>query len=457
MTQPASLLETGLALHRAGRIAEAGNAYLQVLAQQPNNPSALHMLGMVCMASDQPERALQLLDRAAAIQAEDVPRLANRGSVLHLLGRNDEALAAFDAAVAADPGFAPAWRNRGVVLYTERRFAEAADSLDRALALMPGEASTLLQSAFLRLQIGDYPRGWAEYEARWLAGPPPVPGTTGPRLTALGEAAGRVVLLHAEQGFGDTLQFCRYAPLVAACGARVVLAVPSELIRLLRGLPGVAEVVDIGGPIPPFDLQCPLMSLPLVFGTTLETIPADCPYLMADPAAAAFWQARLAPLPGLRVGLVWSGAPRPDFPDAHRTDRRRSMKLADLAPLADLPGLSLISLQLHGRVPPPPGMVLYDWTAELADFADTAGLLAGLDLLISVDTAVAHLGGALGVPVWVLNRFDRCWRWLHDRSDSPWYPTLRLFTQHRPGDWAGVVAEVAEALAAPDLHPHTTA
>ncbi len=446
MTDTDALLEEALALHRAGHISEAGNLYLQVLARAPDQPAALHMLGMVCMASDQSERALTLLDRARALQPEDAARLGNRASVLHLLGRNDEALAVFDASLTADPEFAPSWRNRGVVLHAERRLDAAWQSLARARELAPEDASTRLQSAFLDLQRGDLAAGWAGLEARWETGLEMAPTLSGPRFTGQEDVAGRVVLLHHEQGFGDTLQFCRYAPLVAAMGAVVVLAVPAELIRLLRGLPGVAAVVDIATVPPPFDLQCPLMSLPAVFGTTLATIPADCPYLAADPDAASAWRARLADLPGLRVGLVWSGASRPGLPDAHRVNRRRSMRLAQFAPLAEIGGVSLVSLQKGVNETPPHGLVLQDWTGELHDFADTASLLSGLDLLISVDTAVAHLGGALGVPVWVLNRFDTCWRWLHQRTDSPWYPTLRLFTQPQAGAWEQVVAEVTAAL-----------
>ncbi len=442
MTVAADLLEQALALHSKGQITEAGNLYLQVLAQEPQNADALHMLGMVCMATDQPDRALALLDRARALKPEDAARLGNRASVLYFLGREAEALALYDAALAADPDFAPTWRNRGVVLYAARRFEEARADLDRARAMMPDDPSAMLESAFLHLHLGDFARGWAEYEARWhtgLAMP-----AAGPRFTGQEDVVGRVVLLHAEQGLGDTLQFCRYAPLVAARGAVVVLAVPQPLIRLMRGLPGVARVVDIAA-IPDFDLHCPLLSLPGVFQTRLETIPADCPYLAADPQAAAAWRARLAPLPGLRVGLVWSGASRPDQPNAHRTNRRRSMPAAQLAPLRQVEGISLVSLQ-KGATDRPPGLPLHDWTAELGDFADTAALVAGLDLVISVDTSVAHLAGALGIPVWLMNRFDTCWRWLHDRTDSPWYPTARLFTQTRPGDWDGVVAEVVQAL-----------
>ena len=230
------------------------------------------------------------------------------------------------------------------------------------------------------------------------------------------------------------------------------LEVPRPLARLLASLKGGAEIVVTGDPLPPFDVHCPLMSLPLALGTTLETIPATVPYLAADAPRVAFWRQRLAALPGRPVGLVWAGAPRRHHPDAHAIDRRRSMRLEHLAPLAAVPGVSFVSLQkgdaaAQARLPGV-GLQLHDFTTELNDFADTAALVAALDLVIAVDTAVAHLAGALGKPVWILNRFDAAWRWLLGREDSPWYPTARLFRQPAPGDWDGVVGEVRESLAA---------
>jgi hypothetical protein len=258
-----------------------------------------------------------------------------------------------------------------------------------------------------------------------------------------------VLLLHAEQGLGDTLQFCRYAPLAAA-RARVVLEVQAPLARLLSSLPGVSQVIARGEALPAFDAQAPLLSLPRAFGTTIETVPARVPYLAADPDQAAAWGRRLAALPGLKVGLCWAGEPRAGFPELAAIDARRSISLAALAPLAKVAGVSFVSLQKGApaaqAADPPPPMALFDYTAELADFADTAALVENLDLVISVDTSVAHLAGAMARPVWLLNRFDTCWRWLLDRQDSPWYPTLRLFRQTTPGDWTSVIADLRQAL-----------
>jgi hypothetical protein len=260
------------------------------------------------------------------------------------------------------------------------------------------------------------------------------------------ELAGKKILIHTEQGLGDAIQFVRYAPLIAQRGGRVIYECQFEVQRLLRQCPGVEQVVVAGQPLPAFDVQCPLLSLPEVFGTTERNIPADSPYVFADAAVAARWQQKLAGAgTGRKVGLVW-GSGR-IFPHYYL----KSMKLAELEPLSRVGGVQFVSLQ---KGPPageasgaPAGMRLLDWTNQLSDFADTSALVAGLDLVLSVDTAVAHLAGAMGKPVWTLIPFDPDWRWGLGRQDSPWYPTMRLFRQERAGDWAGVVGKVAESLA----------
>jgi hypothetical protein len=248
------------------------------------------------------------------------------------------------------------------------------------------------------------------------------------------DPTGRTILLHAEQGYGDTIHFVRYAPLVARRGARVILAVQAPLLRLLRAVPGVDRVVSIGGALPPFDFVCPLLSLPRLFATTLDTIPPPLPY--ADPFPAG----PDAP-DRLRVGLVWAG--NPYFP----LDSQRSLPDSALEGLAGIPRVQFYSLQmLKSSLPPNLGMI--DLMEGVQDFADTAGRLAGLDLVIAVDTAVAHLAATMGKPVWLLSRFRGCWRWLHDRADSPWYPTMRIMRQTRPHDWSGVLAEIRRDLTA---------
>jgi hypothetical protein len=264
-----------------------------------------------------------------------------------------------------------------------------------------------------------------------------------------------VILLHAEQGLGDVLQFCRYAKRVADLGATVILEAPAALVRLLSGLDGVTRVVARGGALPPFDYHCPLMSLPLAFDTMVATIPADVPYLRCDSRLAFAWRDRLRSGLRPRVGIVWSGGFRPDLPGTWPVNQRRNMPLAKLAPLESA-AVDFYSLQKGEPAESEfadlaasdwRGPHLIDHTGELKDFSDTAAFIENLDLVISVDTAVAHLAGALGKPVWILNRFDACWRWLDDRDDSPWYPTARLYRQSAPGDWDGVVGRVAADLA----------
>ena len=256
-----------------------------------------------------------------------------------------------------------------------------------------------------------------------------------------------MLLLHAEQGLGDSIQFCRYVPAIAAAG-KVVLVVPAPLERLMVGLG--ARVVRRDEPLPAFDLQCPLASLPRLAGTRLETIPWPGPYLRPDPKLALGWRDRLAGLPGLRVGLAWAGNPRAGDPVHTRLDGRRSIPLLQFSGLAAVQGLSFVSLQKGAAADQlkrrSGGLRILDRTAELTDLADTAAMIEALDLVISVDTAVAHLAGSLGKPVWLLNRFDGDWRWMAGRDDSPWYPTLTQFRQSGPGDWGEVLARVQTAL-----------
>jgi tetratricopeptide (TPR) repeat protein len=378
---------------------------------------------------------------------------SDRANALNDLGRASEALAAADRAIALDPDLADAHNARGVALYTRGRSDAAAASYERALALAPGFPEAHANRALARLRAGDLARGFEEYRWRWRVGDA---ASQRPRLGCPdweGEPlAGRRLLVFAEQGYGDTLHFVRFVPQLARMGAQVTLLAEPPLARLLRAsLPGV-EVVDRLPADAVFDAQAAMLCLPRLLGVTLATIPAETPYLAADPAGTAAWARRLAALPGRKVGLVWAGAARRDNPGAAAIDARRSLRLAQFAPLAAATGVQFVSLQVGEPAAEardaPPGLSLVDCTAELGDFADTAALVAGLDLVISVDTSVAHLAGALGRPVWILSRFDGCWRWLQDRDDSPWYPSARLFRQPAPGAWDPVIASVAEALSA---------
>jgi hypothetical protein len=267
-----------------------------------------------------------------------------------------------------------------------------------------------------------------------------------PPLSQLPDLTGRTVLVVQEEGLGDTLQFLRYLPLLARRGARVAVAVPPALTRLMRTIPGVAEVPDADAPIPRHDFHCSFNGLPRAFETTLESIPCDVPYLAADPALAADWAQRLPVTQAFRVGLVWAGQARPWLPGFTGLDQRRSTSLATLAPLGTVTGVQFVSLQKGSAAAETQPFDMVDVMDDVRDFADTAAIVANLDLVISVDTSVVHLAGAMGKPVFLLDRYDNCWRWLSGREDSPWYPSLRIFRQRCSGDWGPVIERIKRAL-----------
>jgi tetratricopeptide (TPR) repeat protein len=459
--------------HRAGRLLEAERGYRRILAADPQASDALHMLGVLAYQTGRNAAAAELIGRAIALHGQNASYHSNLGLALQALGDLESAAASFRRAITLNPDAAAAHNNLGIVLTALGRWDEALACSGKALELQPdfadahvnighvhrqqqnreaaiaqyrtairlrpdfAEAHTSLAHALLA--GGDFAEGWAEYEWRWQTRSM-LPGRrnfTQPQWR--GQAGnGRTLLLHAEQGFGDTLQFCRFAAAAAAREFRVILEVQPPLVRLLRGISGVS-VIGRGEPLPPFDLHAPLLSLPWALGLTRDGLTGPVPYLQPDPALAAPWRRRLAACTaGLAVGLVWAGSHRL----AHAgIDRRRSIPPALLAPLFQLHA-TFVSLQKDGPAMPA-GLPLIDWMPEMTDFADTAALIANLDLVITVDTAVAHLAGGLGKPVWMLNRFDSCWRWLTGRTDSPWYPGLRIYPQPAPADWQTPIASIA--------------
>ena len=368
----------------------------------------------------------------------------NRGVELARLGRYEEALASYNGALAIDPDCAEALSNRGDALRMLGHYAEALAGYTRAQALKSGLAYAHWNEGICRLQMGDYPAGWKKYEWRLKIKALNLKARKlrQPRWLGAETLHGRTILLHAEQGLGDTIQFVRYAPLVAAKGATVLLDVPGMLAPLMARLAGVKRVLDRSEALPAFDFHCPLPSLPLAFGTTLDTVPASNPYLSTDSDAAARWRARLAPQGQTLVGVAWRGSP------GYAHDRERSIRFADFARLMALPGVRFVSLQKELTWEE---CRLADSLPQLvhpgADFRNTAEAIAALDLVISVDTAWAHWAGAVGKPLWVLLPFVPHWTWLTEREDSPWYPTARLFRQPRSGDWTSVIRNAREALA----------
>ena len=448
-----ALSNRAIPLVRLKRPADALASAEAAIALWPGYAEAHYNRGTALLALGRREEAIAAYDQAIALRPGYAAAFGNRAIPLIDLMRPEEALASLDRSIALDPSDPNVHTNRGIALSLMRRFEDAIASHDAALARAPDHAGAHWNQSLVLLQTGRYEAGWAKYEwRRKMESPIGVLDHPAPCWTGAENIAGKTILLYHEQGFGDTIQFFRYAALVRARGARVIAAVPADLVRLMAISAPDITVIRGDAPAPPVDYVCPFLSLPHAFGTTMETVPAPRRYLSSDPARRDVWAARVAASPGLKVGLVWAGGYRPGQPELAVIDARRSTTLATLAPLADVRGVSFVSLQKGppaGQLAsPPPGFSIIDPSAELRDFAETAALIDALDLVISVDTAAAHLAGALGGPVWVMNRYDTCWRWLDGRQGSPWYPTMRLFTQSTPGAWGPVVDAVRAALLA---------
>jgi len=444
----------GLALSELNRSAEAADSFVKALSLDRGYADAQANLSVAQRRLGQLDAALGSAERALAIRPDHPEALTTRGLALAALGRFEAALDSHERALALRPDYLQALNNAGAALDALERTDEALARFDVALALDPGFAEAEFNSALALLRAGRWQEGWLRHEARWRRKGEPGPTYPEAKLW-LGGAddqalEGRTTLLHAEQGLGDTLQFCRYASAVKALGARVILEVQPPLKTLLAGLEGVDQVIGVGEPVPPFDRHTPLLSLPLALGRSCD-IPS-APYVFADPSREAVWRARLSPSRGPRVGLAWAGN------SAHGNDRNRSLTAKALAPLiaaARSTGAQMISLQKEVRAG---DLAWLEQTPDvlrvedlLTDFADTAALVAACDLVISVDTSVAHLAGALGRPLWLLLPKPCDWRWMSAREDTPWYPAARLFRQTAPGDWAEVLDRAAQALA--DLRP----
>jgi len=435
----------GAALHQAGAAAEAGASYRASILLAPGFPGAYFNLGSLMRDQGELDGASSRFHRALRLEPGHPDLHGGLATLEQYRNRLDTAIPGYRRALVLQPGRADLYTNLGNGLNQAGASPLAEAAYRRALALAPGQSDARFNLSLLLLLTGRLREGWPGYEARWETGQLAKERRSFPQPLWQGEAMpGKTVLLHGEQGFGDTLQFCRYAALAREKGPRIVLEVQPPLLRLLRPLAGCDLVVARGDPLPDFDAHCPLLSLPMILGThSLGDIPAPVPYIRAEAQAVVVWAERLAAFygEGFRVGLAWAGAPRSDSPAQAAFDRRRSLPFSALAPILDVPGIRFFSLQK--------GVLadgLADFMAEMSDFADTAALIANLDLVISADTAVAHLAGAMGKPVWLLNRFDTDWRWLTERSDTPWYPTMRIFRQRLRGDWGGVIEEVAEAL-----------
>jgi Flp pilus assembly protein TadD len=440
-------LNLALALGEQQRPASAMEALRSALRLDPGNVVALHAYGTMLVRARQFEHAIPVLRRLRELQPGEPDPFAGLAQALTAIGEFDEALALARETVLAVPDSAGARSNLGSALLASGRLAEAEAEFEISLGLDPAHPFARTGRAFVRLREGRLEEAWDDYEARLEA----ERMGSNQELTVLidpsslsGEAwtgdrrEGRSLLIYPEQGQGDQIQMVRYARLLAGDGP-VIWAAPPSLRRLLAGAPGITTVAATEGALPPHGLHCSVMSLPRMFRTSLATIPGGVPYLRADAARTAMWRARLDGVAGRKIGLAWQG--NPDY----LLDNLRSISPGALRALDGARDANFVSLQVpRPEVPPPLRMI--DPTAELSDFADTAALMEALDLIITVDTSVAHLAGALGRPVWLLNRFNTDWRWLMHREDSPWYPTMRIFRQTAPRDWDGVLNRVRAAL-----------
>ena len=469
------MFQQALALQQNGQLTQAQVLYEEILKIQPNHHDVLHLLGVIAYQTNHLEKAVEWMDKAIALKPKFAEAYNNRGIALKLLKKFDAALGSYDQAIALKPNYADAHFNRGIALKELKQFDAAVASYDTAIAIQPDNVEAYanrgialqelkrLEAALasyehaialkpdyaeghwnksiLLLLLGDFDRGWEEYEWRWRNENLALQKRNFAQPLWLGKEslAGKAILLYCEQGLGDTIQFCRYAKSVADLGARVVLEVQEPLLNLFASLDGVSQLVEKDSFLPALDYHCPLTSLPLAFRTNIDSIPSSIPYLSSDAERIAKWQDRLGEKTKPRVGLVWSGNPQLS------NDHNRSIPLSDL-----LNGLGndcqYVGLQKEVRdrdketLQSRPDIAYFG--DELKDFSDTAALCELMDVVISVDTSVAHLAGALGRQVWILLPFIPDWRWLLDRSDSPWYPDARLYRQDKPGDWAGVLERV---------------
>jgi Flp pilus assembly protein TadD len=446
--EPRLLYLLGLVLAQTGRFEGAIDFVDRALALQPSSLEALNSRGNIEQMAGRQEAALAFYDRALAIEPHFPAALVNRGGALKALERFDEALACYDRAVALAPDNAEAWNNRSVVSRYLGRFAEALAGYERAVALQPAYADAVYNLACLRLLLGDLAGGWPGFEARWRVSDPIRPLLNLPLPLWRGEPLeGRRILVFEEQGLGDTVQFCRLLPVLQHRGARVTFVTRASMVAFVRSLVGTLDV-RADCPAEPFDYQCPLMSLPLGLGLTLDTIPAETPYLFSDAARVRRWRERLGSH-GFKIGIAWAGS-------ESGASMKKAFALADLRGLAQIPGVRLVCLQ-KGRGAeeardPPDGLQVEtlgeDFDAGPDAFLDTAAAMQSLDLIVSADTSIAHVAGALGRPVWVALPYVADWRWLLERADTPWYPTMRLFRQKARDDWSGVFAAIEAALRA---------
>jgi tetratricopeptide (TPR) repeat protein len=441
----------GNTLKDQGKMVEARSCYERAVGLNHNLAHAHYNLANLDTQENSLSAAVQHYEEAIRLQPDVAEFHLNLGNAFQKQDKVAEAIVQYQRALQLKPDLAQGYTNVGGMLARLGRLEEARQWHSRAIALAPDFADAHWNEALCLLTLEQFDRGWHQHEWRKRVRACSIPRSySQPLWSGREPIAGKILFIHWEQGLGDTLQFCRYAKLARDLGARVILSVQNSLRRLLQTLGPDIEVIGADEDPDYFDFHCAVMSLPLAFGTGLDNIPRQVPYLAADARSVSAWRHRMKPLTRPRVGLCWAGDPSRRHPDMVSIDARRSIALSQLGPLTSVAGVSFISLQkgvAAGQLADrEPGVTIHDWSDEMVDFADTAAVIDALDLVITVDTSFAHAAGALGKPVWILNRFDSCWRWLRDRTDSPWYPSALLWRQPRAGDWDTVIDAVAVAL-----------
>jgi Flp pilus assembly protein TadD len=436
--------ELGNALQRMGRFADSLLCYQEALRQDPRSAEAYNNLGGALVQLGRYQEALSDFLRAVEIKPDYADPYNNVGNVLQAQGQLPEAVCCYREALRLRPDYAEAWHNAGKAFEVGRCLKQALECYEEALRLRPDFPEAHISRAMTWLLAGNFQQGWTEYEWRWRGWELPRREFTKPQWDG-SSLDGKPVLLYAEQGLGDTLQFLRYAPLARQRGVKVIVECQPRLAGLVETVEGIDRVVAAGSRLPSFRARLPLLSLPRIFGATLDNLPAPVSFRV-DRRRVEAWRKRLSTHEGWKVGIAWAGNP------VHRNNpyRDRSVGLAHFAPLARHTRLAPFSLQRGPEAAqlssPPSGLKVDKLEDESTEVLDTAAAILNLDLVITVDSMVAHLAASLGKPVWVLLPFAAEWRWLLDREDSPWYPTVRLFRQPRPGDWSAVLERVTEVL-----------
>ncbi len=430
--------------YQSGDLNQASNVYKKILRVQLGNIDALHFLGGICYKLGDYDSSINYIKKELQLNQPSAEAYNKLGNIMKKKGMLEEAINYYQKALQINPNHPGILNNLGNVLYEIGCFDKALISYQNALQLDPDSPYSHFHMSRVLLLSGNYKQGWKEYEWRWKTKDYFERDFSKP-LWDGSDFSGKTILIHTEQGLGDAIQFIRYVPLVVQHGATIIVECQKELVSLFQNVEGVKQVIARGNPLIHFDLHCPLLSLPLIYGTTLETIPAQIPYIKVNPFSIQKWKDKVKDDSSkLKVGLVWAGSP------TLKRSPLRECPLKMFSPLAYNDDITYYSLQ-KGKAAeqaknPPEGIKFIDYTDEIHDFSDTAALIENLDLVISVDTATAHLAGAMGKPVWTLLPFASDWRWMLNREDSPWYPTMRLFRQPSPKDWESVINSVLKEL-----------